>query len=133
MGKGLYVMVDKIITQDETSTSQNRLLTSKIVDLLASTTFCEKSNKKQKKTKNRECNSKHLATLSASEHNIIVLAERSTILEVTNLFCNVDRNFILCYYSIDMYIVNIVRPNSKSQNLLFSQNKQVLGVLLQNL
>ena len=35
--KGSYVMVDKIITQDETFTSQNRLLTSKIVgDLSAS-------------------------------------------------------------------------------------------------
>ncbi len=38
MEKGLYVMADKIITQDETSTSQNRLLTSKIIveDLSAS-------------------------------------------------------------------------------------------------
>ncbi len=31
-------MVDKIITQDKTSTSQNMLQTSKIVDLSASTT-----------------------------------------------------------------------------------------------
>ena len=32
-GKGSYVMVDKIITQDETSTLQNSILTSKIGDL----------------------------------------------------------------------------------------------------
>ena len=36
-GKVSYVMVNNSITQDETSTSQNRLLTSKIVDLSAST------------------------------------------------------------------------------------------------
>ena len=33
--KGPYVMVDKIMTQDETSTSQNMLLTSEIGDLAA--------------------------------------------------------------------------------------------------
>ncbi len=39
-GKGSYVMVDKVITQDETSKSQNRLLTSKIVGDLSTSTIC---------------------------------------------------------------------------------------------
>ncbi len=40
MGKGSYVMVDKMITQDEPSTSYNRLWTSKIAGDLSASTIC---------------------------------------------------------------------------------------------